>query len=123
MAVTEAQPRSDQDPPITTTMGGQETARQLMALRKAALAISANLSLAETLKHIVLAAADLADAQYAALGVPDETGEYLAEFITTGLSPEVEARISHRPRGHSILGIILHEGQSLRLRNLHEHPR
>src|SRR5207248_3343963 len=60
---------------------------------------------------------------YAALGVPDESGEYLAEFITTGLSPEVEARIGHRPRGHGILGVILREGQSLRLANLHEHPR
>jgi len=97
--------------------------RQLLALREAALAISANLSLAETLKHIVTAAATLADARYAALGVPDESGEYLAEFITTGLTPEAEARIGHRPHGHGILGVILREGQSLRLRDLHEHPR
>lgn len=98
-------------------------AEQLLALREAALAISADLSLAETLKRIVVAAAQLAKAQYAALGVPDESGEVLAEFITTGLSTEEEARISHRPRGHGILGIILHEGQSLRLKNLQEHPR
>ena len=97
--------------------------RQLLALREAALAISANLSLVETLKRIVTAAADLAEARYAALGVPDETGEYLAEFISTGLSAEAEARIGHRPRGHGILGVILREGQSLRLRDLHEHPR
>ena len=123
MAVTDTQPRGDQEPPITTAMAGQETARQLLALREAALAISAILSLAETLKYIVAAAADLADARYGALGVPDETGEYLAEFITAGLSPVAEALISHRPRGHGILGVILREGQSLRLRNLHEHPR
>src|SRR5688500_6883283 len=98
-------------------------ARQLLALREAALAISANLSLAETLKHIVTAAAELVQAAYAALGVPNESGEYLAEFITTGLTPDAEARIGHRPRGHGILGVILREGQSLRLRNLHEHPR
>jgi signal transduction histidine kinase len=94
-----------------------------MALREATLAISADLSLVETLKRIVTAAAELADARYAALGVPDESGEYLAEFITTGLSHEAEARIGHRPRGHGILGVILREGQSLRLRDLHEHPR
>jgi signal transduction histidine kinase len=98
-------------------------ARQFLALREAALAISADLSLPETLQHIVVAAADLVDARYAALGVPDESGEYMAEFVTTGLSPEAEARIGHRPRGHGILGVILHEGQSLRLKNLHEHPR
>lgn len=96
---------------------------QLLALRDAALAISADLSLAETLKRIVTAAAQLVNARYAALGVPDETGESLAEFITTGISEAEEARISHRPQGHGILGVILHEGQSLRLKNLHEHPR
>jgi len=112
--------RPANDPPSPTSAA---VARQLLALREAALAISANLSLAETLKHIVVAAADLVDAQYAALGVPDESGEYLAEFITTGMSAEAEARIGHRPQGHGILGIILREGQSLRLANLHEHPR
>jgi len=88
----------------------QPTKAQLLALHEAALAISSDLSLAETLKHIVGAAARLANARYAALGVPDESGEFLAEFITTGITPEEEARISHRPRGHGILGVILHEG-------------
>jgi signal transduction histidine kinase len=111
-------PPGEPDPQVNSAL-----ARQLLALREAALAISTNLSLSETLRHIVVAAAELVDAQYAALGVPDESGEYLAEFITTGLSPAAEARIAHRPRGHGILGVILHEGQSLRLRNLHEHPR
>ncbi len=96
---------------------------QLMALREASLAISADLLLSETLKRIVVAAAQLANARYAALGVPDESGETLVEFVTTGLTAEEEARISHRPRGHGILGVILHEGQSLRLRDLHTHPR
>ena len=109
--------------PDPATQNPEALARQLMALREAALAISSNLSLAETLKHIVSAAAALAEARYAALGVPDESGEYLAEFVTTGLSDEAEARIGHRPRGHGILGIILREGQSLRLRDLHDHPR
>ena len=109
--------------PDPATLNPEALARQLMALREAALAISSNLSLAETLKHIVSAAAALAEARYAALGVPDESGEYLAEFVTTGLSDEAEARIGHRPRGHGILGIILREGQSLRLRDLHDHPR
>ena len=110
-------------PDDLTTLSPEALTRQLLALREAALAISANLSLAETLRHIVTAAAELVDASYAALGVPDEAGEYLAEFITTGLTPEAEARIGHRPRGHGILGVILREGQSLRLRNLHAHPR
>lgn len=95
---------------------------QLLALREATLAITANLSLAETLKRIVIAAADLVDARYAALGVPDESGDFLAEFVTTGMTAEEQARISHRPRGHGLLGLMLREGKSLRLRDLREHP-
>lgn len=96
---------------------------QLLALREAVLAISSDLSLGETLKHIVRAAAQLAGAQFAALGVPDEAGETLIEFVTTGLTPDEEARISHRPRGHGVLGIVLHEGKTLRLSDVRQHPR
>lgn len=95
---------------------------QLLALLEATLAISANLSLTETLKRIVVAAAQLSEAKYAALGVPNETGDLLAEFVTTGFSAEAEARIGLRPRGHGLLGVILREGQTLRLRDLNQHP-
>ncbi len=96
---------------------------QLLALREAVLAISSDLSLAETLSHIAKAAARLADAQYAALGVPDEAGETLVEFVTSGMTAEEESVISHRPRGHGILGIVLHEGKTLRLSSIRQHPR
>ena len=99
------------------------TPEQVTALLDAILSVSADLSLSDTLKHIVTAAARLTGAHYAALGVPDETGAYLAEFVTTGLSQQAEARIGHRPRGHGLLGVILHEGQTLRLRDLSQHPR
>ena len=92
----------------------QTTPKQLLALREATLAISADLSLTETLRHIVVAAAKLVNARYAALGVPSASGEFLAEFVTTGLTPEEEARISHRPRGHGLLGLVMREGQGLR---------
>jgi signal transduction histidine kinase len=97
--------------------------RQWLALREAALAVSADLSLAETLKRIVAGAAELVNAQYAAIGVPDESGELLVEFVFTGLSEADAARISHRPQGRGLLGLILREARSLRLRNLKEHPR
>ncbi len=97
------------------------TNRKLLALDTAVLAISGDLSLAETLARIVKTAAELAEAQYAALGVPNDTGEFLAEFITTGISDEDAVRISHRPRGHGILGLVLREGQTLRLRDMKHH--
>ncbi|MCS6910529.1 MAG: GAF domain-containing sensor histidine kinase [Anaerolineales bacterium] len=97
--------------------------RRLLALDAAVLAISSDLSLSETLQRIVTAAAELVDARYGALGVPNTSGEMLVEFVTTGLTPEEEARIGARPRGHGILGVILHEGRSLRLADLRRHPR
>jgi signal transduction histidine kinase len=98
------------------------TPGQIRELLDAILAVSANLSLAETLRRVITAAARLASARYVALGVPDETGAYLAEFVTHGLTDEEETRIGHRPRGHGILGVILHGGESLRLRDLTQHP-
>ena len=104
------------------SLNAAAASRHLLALHEASLAISADLSLAETLKRIVATAARLVNARYAALGVPDETGAALAEFVISGLSPEAEARIGHRPHGHGILGVVL-GGASLRLRNLGDHPR
>ncbi len=96
---------------------------QLIALRDSVLAISSDLSLPEVLQRIVEAAARLAQAQYAALGVPDETGTTLAEFVTAGLSPEEQARIPQQPKGLGLLGVILREGKSLRVREIAADPR
>ena len=96
---------------------------QIQSLLDAILSLSAELSLAETLQHIVKAGARLTQARYAALGVPNETGTYLAEFLTTGLSEEEETRIGHRPRGHGLLGAILRGGETIRLRDLTADPR
>ncbi|MCC6188525.1 MAG: GAF domain-containing sensor histidine kinase [Anaerolineales bacterium] len=101
----------------------QASPEQHRALLEAILAVSADLSLAETLKHIVTAAAQLANARYAALGVPDETGTTLAEFVTHGLTEAESARISHQPHGHGLLGLLLRDEHSLRLRDLTKHPR
>lgn len=97
--------------------------KRLLALDRAVLALSADLSLAETLKRIITAAAELVQAQYAALGVPDASGQALAEFVTYGLSEADEARIGQRPHGLGILGLILRDGQSLRLPDLRRHPQ
>jgi GAF domain-containing protein len=45
------------------------------------------------------------------------------QFVTHGLSPEAVARIGPPPTGHGLLGVMLHEGKSLRLRDLSQHPR
>ncbi|MBP7692578.1 MAG: GAF domain-containing sensor histidine kinase [Anaerolineales bacterium] len=97
--------------------------RRLLALDLAVLAISADLSLGETLKRIVTAAVTLVDAEYGALGVPDENGEMLVEFVTVGMSAEAEARISHRPQGHGLLGVIMRGHHAVRLTELSRHSK
>ena len=59
---------------------------------------------------------------YAALGVLDESGSRLAEFITVGFSEEETDRIGARPEGHGILGLLILDPQPLRLPDLHAHP-
>jgi signal transduction histidine kinase len=97
-------------------------ATQLLRLLDAVMAISSEQTLADALRAITQAAADLVDARYAALGVLDESGSRLAEFITVGLDPEETARIGARPQGHGILGLLILDPVPLRLPDLHAHP-
>ena len=95
----------------------------LRNLLGAFLAVEAELDLAAVLRRIVESARSLAGARYAALGVLDEKGQGLSEFITAGLDPETERAIGHYPEGHGILGMLIVEPRSLRLADLHTHPQ
>jgi signal transduction histidine kinase len=86
------------------------------------MAIGSEQTLADALRRITETAADLVDANYAALGVLDETGSRLSEFITVGLDEEETDRIGARPEGHGILGLLILEPKPLRLPDLHAHP-
>jgi signal transduction histidine kinase len=91
------------------------------ALFDAVMAISSDLDLRNVLTRIVEAATRLTDAQYGALGVvgPDN---YLTEFVTTGVSDEVHARIGDLPHGRGILGLLITDPQPIRLKDLGDHP-
>ena len=95
---------------------------QLLRLLDAVMAIGSGQSLAAALRGITEAAAELVDARYAALGVLDETGSRLAEFITVGFTDEQTASIGARPEGHGILGLLILDPKPLRLPDLHAHP-
>jgi signal transduction histidine kinase len=92
------------------------------ALLDAVIAVISDLELQSLLERIVTAAARLADARFAALGVLDQRGESLDQFITVGLSPDERARIGSLPRGRGILGLLITEPQPLRLHDLKAHP-
>ncbi len=96
--------------------------RSLRQLLDAVLTIGSDLDLPAMLHRIVGAAAELVDARYAALGVLDETGTRLAQFITVGLDEEQRRRIGDLPEGHGILGLLIVDAQPIRLPDLNEHP-
>lgn len=98
-----------------------ELASQLEMIGNAVIAIASELDLETVLRRIVDLARDLADAQYAALGVPDASGDMIA-FLTAGLTKEQEAGLEHPPRGLGILGLLISEPRTLRLPDLAEHP-
>ncbi|HYO38585.1 MAG TPA: GAF domain-containing protein [Nocardioidaceae bacterium] len=91
------------------------------ALLDAVVAISSDLDLHSVLDRIVVSACRITGARYGALGVLDDAGG-LADFVTSGLSPEEHRAIGHLPRGHGILGLLIRRPEPLRLRHLREHP-
>jgi signal transduction histidine kinase len=98
-----------------------ELESQLEMIGNAVIAIASELELETVLRRIVDLARDLAGAQYAALGVPDQSGDMIA-FITTGLTGEQEAMLEHPPRGLGVLGLLISSPRTLRLENLADHP-
>lgn len=94
----------------------------LRALNQAALAISQDLDLDTTLKHIVDSARELVSARYAALGVFDREGN-LERFIHSGLSEQEAAAIDHLPEGRGLLGAVLESEEPIRLERLSDDAR
>ena len=97
-------------------------AEALRSLAEAAQRITAEWDLAQILRYIVETAARLTGAKYGALGVFDETGERLTDFITTGVDEETERAIGALPTGRGLLGFLSHKEEVLRLKDLTQHP-
>lgn len=96
--------------------------RRLRQLLESVLTISSDLDLPATLERIVESAVDLAGATYGALGVLDDSGTRLAQFITVGVDAETKHAIGNLPEGHGILGLLIVDAKPLRLPDLREHP-
>lgn len=101
---------------------GVQDPERLRGLVAAVLAIGSDLSLPTLLRHIVESAVTLIDARYGAIGVLNEAGEWLSEFVNVGMSAEQIAAIGHLPEGHGILGLLILDPAPLRLADLGAHP-
>ena len=97
-------------------------ADSLAGLDAATRAISGVLSVDRVLQLIVDNVRRLVGARYAALGIVED-GQVVDPFITSGISRPVRERIGAPPRGHGLLGVIVQEGRSLRVRDIAADPR
>ncbi|MDG4862236.1 GAF domain-containing sensor histidine kinase [Streptomyces sp. T-3] len=94
----------------------------LYAVSSALLAMSRQLEVRDVLKTIVASARELLDAEYAALGVPDDHGGF-AQFVVDGVTAEQWKAIGPLPRQHGILAAMLHKAEPERLGDVRKDPR
>jgi signal transduction histidine kinase len=95
---------------------------ELLALHGAALDVTAELSLDAVLNKVVERARTLVGARYGALSVVNDDGS-IETFLTSGVTAEQRAKIGPPPVGHGLLGVVLHEGERLRLPDIGRDPR
>jgi signal transduction histidine kinase len=120
--VSSAKAVSDPKQPKAHALLAEERVEQLLALNKAAVAITGELDLDNLLKRIVDTSRELVGCKYAALGVLGEDG-FLVRFPTSGISETEREKIGEPPRGHGLLGVMLRAGHSLRIPDMSKDPR
>ncbi len=81
--------------------------RQLRKLLDGVLTIGSDLDLYTVLHTIIETATEVVGARYGALGVLDETGTRLTDFITVGIDESGREAIGALPEGHGILGLLI----------------
>src|ERR1035438_3458588 len=107
--------------PTTSVSSTAHTVRNRRIL-EATMLLEANLDLPALLHHIVEEARSMTNARYGALGVLDEEGTGLAQFITAGLPLEEVERIGAQPTGKGVLGLLIVHPKTIRLTDLSSHP-
>ncbi len=90
-------------------------------LHRAAVTVAGAHDVQEALQLIADAAREVIGAEMAAIGVPGEPGQPMAHFVVSGLTREAIELAGHAPMGRGVLGVILREGQPVRLRRLEDH--
>lgn len=94
----------------------------LDAVSRALLAMSRQLQVRDVLQTITASARELLQAEYAALGVPDDHGGF-AQFVVDGVDDEQWKAIGPLPRRHGILAALLDDAVPVRLGDVRKDPR
>src|SRR5215204_421513 len=74
------------------------------------------------LDQLLEVALELTGAQYAAIGVLDDSREQLERFITRGIDEATHRAIGDLPRGRGVLGVLIRDPRALRLADVGAHP-
>ncbi|WP_431045105.1 GAF domain-containing sensor histidine kinase [Streptomyces sp. P1-3] len=106
---------------MNAVLGGDPGAG-LACVSSALLDMNRHLEVRDVLQTIVVSARQLLDAEYAALGVPDDHGGF-AQFVVDGVSEEQWKAIGPLPRQHGILAAMLHDATPQRLADVRQDPR
>ena len=112
-------------PPTTTQDfegGGAGWPVKVQTLLEAVLVLSGEHELDTVLRQIVVGAATIAEAKYAALGIYDEAGA-IESFIHHGMDDDTVASIGSLPGGHGLLGEVIVASGPIRLPDLGIDPR
>ena len=96
----------------------QRLSPALKAVSDAVLAVASK----EVLQRLVDSARELADARYAALGIPDGEGGF-RRFLVSGMSDQLIAAMGPLPSTHGMLGAMLDAAAPYRTEDIHEDPR
>jgi signal transduction histidine kinase len=104
---------------VAEIMASRERLRSLL---DAVVAVGSDLDLPSTLERIVVAACQLTNAQYGALGVLG-ADDKLVQFITHGIDPRQHALIGDLPTGHGVLGLLISDPRPVRVPDITAHPR
>ncbi|MEI7034046.1 GAF domain-containing protein [Streptomyces pratensis] len=126
--MAESDPQDALDAATRATRGLQCLSAELTArvprLLEAMRSVGAGLELHSTLDRICETAAELTQARYAAIGVVDERGPGLSDFVTHGVPQEVAEAIGRWPDGHcNLLGALIHDPAPVRSADLSGDPR
>jgi DNA-binding NarL/FixJ family response regulator/signal transduction histidine kinase len=100
----------------------QRLSPALKAVSDAVLAVASKRSVEEVLQRLVDSARELADARYAALGIPDGEGGF-RRFLVSGMGDQLIAAMGPLPRTHGMLGAMLEAAAPYRTGDIHDDPR
>ncbi|PJM95416.1 hypothetical protein CG719_13160 [Streptomyces sp. CB01373] len=97
---------------------------RVQGLLQAVVAITREVELPAVLHRIVTTAMELVGARYGALGVLDESGQFLEQFIAVGVTEQERSALAEAgfPRGLGVLGHLIRHPEPLRVDDISSHP-